>query len=275
MAKTKTQNGSGKIKKAFYEEEMERLHVELVKLQEYVKHQGLRVVVIFEGRDAAGKGGAIKAITARLNPRVCRIAALPAPTERERTQWYFQRYVDAAARRRRDGPLRPLLVQPRRRRARDGLLHGRGVRGIPALVSVVRGDADPLRHQADQVLVLGLRRRAGEALPGAPRRPGEALEAEPDGPRVALALGRLLARQGRDVRAHRHRSCRHGGWSRPTSSAARGSTQSRTSCRASPTSTSRPCRWRSRRARATTATGARRARASATCRPSTEARRSR
>jgi polyphosphate kinase 2 len=82
-----------KLKRAQYEKELDRLHLELVKLQEYVKTQGERVVVIFEGRDAAGKGGVIKRITEGLNPRVCRIAALPAPNDRERTQWYFQRYV--------------------------------------------------------------------------------------------------------------------------------------------------------------------------------------
>ena len=82
-----------KLKRKRFDEEVERLHVELVKLQEYVKARGLRVVVIFEGRDAAGKGGVIKTITQDLNPRVCRVAALPAPNDRERTQWYFQRYV--------------------------------------------------------------------------------------------------------------------------------------------------------------------------------------
>ena len=76
-----------------YERELRRLQVELVKLQEWIRHEGLRVVVLFEGRDAAGKGGAIKRITESLNPRVCRIAALATPTEREKTQWYFQRYV--------------------------------------------------------------------------------------------------------------------------------------------------------------------------------------
>jgi polyphosphate kinase len=76
-----------------YEKELRRLQVELVKFQEWVKKEGLRVVVIFEGRDGAGKGGSIKRITESLNPRVCRVVALPAPTERERTQWYFQRYV--------------------------------------------------------------------------------------------------------------------------------------------------------------------------------------
>jgi len=76
-----------------YEKELRRLQIELVKLQEWIKHEGLRVVVLFEGRDAAGKGGAIKRIAESLNPRVCRIVALGTPTEREKTQWYFQRYV--------------------------------------------------------------------------------------------------------------------------------------------------------------------------------------
>ncbi|HME57285.1 MAG TPA: polyphosphate kinase 2 [Terracidiphilus sp.] len=76
-----------------YDRELRRLQVELVKLQEWIRHEKLRVVVLFEGRDAAGKGGAIKRITESLNPRVCRIVALGTPTERETTQWYFQRYV--------------------------------------------------------------------------------------------------------------------------------------------------------------------------------------
>ncbi|HWA45440.1 MAG TPA: polyphosphate kinase 2 [Hypericibacter adhaerens] len=77
----------------FYFKELFRLQSELVRLQDWVQNQKLKVVVLFEGRDAAGKGGVIKRITQRLNPRVCRVAALPAPSERERTQWYFQRYV--------------------------------------------------------------------------------------------------------------------------------------------------------------------------------------
>ncbi|MBI5925305.1 MAG: polyphosphate kinase 2 [Aquabacterium sp.] len=76
-----------------YFRELFRLQGELVKLQDWVVHTGAKVVVLFEGRDAAGKGGAIKRITQRLNPRVCRVAALPAPNDREKTQWYFQRYV--------------------------------------------------------------------------------------------------------------------------------------------------------------------------------------
>ena len=80
---------SGKV----YLAELAKLQIELAKLQEWVKARGLKVVVIFEGRDAAGKGGAIKTLTMALNPRVARVVALPAPTERERSQWYFQRYV--------------------------------------------------------------------------------------------------------------------------------------------------------------------------------------
>jgi len=80
-------------KKLKYEKELAKLQVELVKLQEWIKQKGLRVVVIFEGRDAAGKGGAIKRITECLNPRICRVVALGTPTDKEKTQWYFQRYV--------------------------------------------------------------------------------------------------------------------------------------------------------------------------------------
>ena len=76
-----------------YDRELRRLQVELVQLEEWIRHEGLSVVVIFEGRDTAGKGGMIKRITTLLNPRFVRVVALPAPTERERTQWYFQRYM--------------------------------------------------------------------------------------------------------------------------------------------------------------------------------------
>ncbi len=82
-----------KLSAKAYDKELRKLQVELVKLHEWIKHQGLKVVVIFEGRDAAGKGGVIKRITQRLNPRICRVVALASPTEREKTQWYFQRYV--------------------------------------------------------------------------------------------------------------------------------------------------------------------------------------
>ncbi len=84
---------TAQLSKKDYEKELRRLQVELVQLEEWIRHRNLRVVAIFEGRDTAGKGGIIKRITALLNPRYCRVVALPAPTEKERTQWYFQRYV--------------------------------------------------------------------------------------------------------------------------------------------------------------------------------------
>ena len=85
--------GRDKLKRKLYEGEIEKLAVELVKMQEWIKQTGYKLVVIFEGRDAAGKGGLIKTISQSLNPRVCRVVALGTPTEREKTQWYFQRYV--------------------------------------------------------------------------------------------------------------------------------------------------------------------------------------
>ncbi|MDH5173427.1 MAG: polyphosphate kinase 2, partial [Gammaproteobacteria bacterium] len=82
-----------KLGRRKYERELERLHVELVKLQQWVVHKGLKVCVVFEGRDGAGKGGTIKAITERVSPRIYRVVALPAPTDREKSQMYLQRYV--------------------------------------------------------------------------------------------------------------------------------------------------------------------------------------
>lgn len=84
---------SGKLKRKFYEKELKSLFIELVKFQNWIKENKLKVVVLFEGRDAAGKGAAIKKITEPLNPRISRVVALGVPTEREKTQWYFQRYV--------------------------------------------------------------------------------------------------------------------------------------------------------------------------------------
>jgi polyphosphate kinase 2 len=100
--KSEKKNGNGKssgtkvakqLDREYYESELKRLQIELVKLQYWIKHHGLRVVILFEGRDAAGKGGMIKRISEPLNPRGCRIVALSTPSDRERTQWYFQRYV--------------------------------------------------------------------------------------------------------------------------------------------------------------------------------------
>ncbi|HKK73222.1 MAG TPA: polyphosphate kinase 2 [Candidatus Krumholzibacteria bacterium] len=89
----RSDRGHRKLKRKLYEKELRRLQIELVKLQEWIKQTGERVVVIFEGRDAAGKGGTIKRILEPCNPRIVRVVALGVPTEREKTQWYFQRYV--------------------------------------------------------------------------------------------------------------------------------------------------------------------------------------
>src|SRR4051812_27060067 len=92
----KHENGSeanGRMKRKPYEKKLEKLQVELCKLQEWVKAKGLKVIIVFEGRDAAGKGGTIKALTERVSPRVFRVVALPAPSERERTQMFLQRYI--------------------------------------------------------------------------------------------------------------------------------------------------------------------------------------
>jgi polyphosphate kinase len=141
--------------------------VELVKLQEWVRHSKLKVVVIFEGRDAAGKGGVIKRITESLNPRVCRVVALPAPTEREKTQWYFQRYIahlPAGG---------EIVLFDRSWYNRAGVERVMGFctdeeyRGVPALGARVRTDAGALGRHPDQVLVLGQRQGAGTTLPGA------------------------------------------------------------------------------------------------------------
>src|SRR6201988_2413551 len=93
MDKKQDKNGKSKLSRKEYEKELVRLQAELCKLQEWVKHKGLRVIVVFEGRDGAGKGGTIRAITERVSPRVFRVVALPAPSDREKTQMYIQRYM--------------------------------------------------------------------------------------------------------------------------------------------------------------------------------------
>ena len=108
-------NGANKLKRKDYEKELRKLQVELCHLQAWVKEKGLRAIIVFEGRDTAGKGGTIKAITERVSPRVFRVVALPAPSDREKTQMYIQRYYAAFSGRRRDRHLRPQLVQPRGR----------------------------------------------------------------------------------------------------------------------------------------------------------------
>ncbi len=151
---------TGADERRLYFRELFRLQGELVKLQDWLVATRHKVVIIFEGRDAAGKGGVIKRITQRLNPRVCRVAALPAPNDRERTQWYFQRYVahlPAAG---------EMVLFDRSWYNRAGVERVMGfcdddaVRGVLPHGARVREDAGALRHPGHQVLVLDLRRRA-------------------------------------------------------------------------------------------------------------------
>ena len=169
------------MKNKDYEAEMERLQGELVAMQEWVKATGAKVCIVFEGRDTAGKGGTIKRITERVSPRVFRVVALPAPTEREKSQMYIQRYIAALPGGRRGRDLRPQLVQPRRRRAGDGLLHpGADRREFLEQVPGRREGDGRLRDHPDQVLARGQPRRADPAARGPDRRPAQDLEAVAD-----------------------------------------------------------------------------------------------
>ena len=194
-----------------YEKQKYRLQVELLKLQRWVKESGQKVVVLFEGRDAAGKGGTIKRFMEHLNPRGARVVALDKPTEDERGQWYFQRYVQHLPTARRDRPVRPLLVQPRRRRARDGLLHRRPstmefMRQAPG----VRAEPRAQRHPSHQVLVLGEPRRAAPPLRRARSASAEAVEAVADRPGVARQVGRSTPRPRKRCSSTPTRPTRHG-----------------------------------------------------------------
>ena len=175
-------------------------------MQEWVRTSGARLVVGLRGprrrrqgrRDQARHG-------VPQPPRSAASSRCPAPTERQRTQWYFQRYIEhlPAA-----GEI-VLLDRSWYNRAGVervmGFCHARRVRPLPAAVPGLRGAAGRGRDPAAQVLVLGQRRRAGAAVPRPDERPDAAVEALPDGPGVDHPLGGLLARQGRDVRPHRHR----------------------------------------------------------------------
>ncbi len=149
-----------------YEKQKYRLQVELLKLQSWVKDTGQRIVIMFEGRDAAGKGGTIKRFMENLNPRGARVVALEKPTEVERGQWYFQRYIQHLPTARRDRAVRPLLVQPCGRRAGDGLLRAAGVSRVHAPGARDRAHAGARRPAPHQVLVLGEPRGAATPLQG-------------------------------------------------------------------------------------------------------------
>ena len=173
-------------------------------MQEWVRAEGARIVIIFEGRDAAGKGGTIKRVTEYLNPRVAGIAALPAPTERERTQWYFQRYIDhlpAAG---------ELVLFDRSWYNRAGVEHVMGfctkeeysrfLHQCPIFERLLVEDGILLRKYWFSVSDEEQQRRFKSRL----HDPLRTLEALAHGPGVDHPVGGLLPGQGRDVRAHRH-----------------------------------------------------------------------
>jgi polyphosphate kinase 2 (PPK2 family) len=191
------------IERSVYFKELFRLQKELVKLQDYVVASKLKVAVIFEGRDAAGKGGAIKRVTQRLNPRVCRVVALPAPSEREKTQWYFQRYV----------PHLPsggqIVMFDRSWYNRAGVERVMGFctdeeveeffRSVPEFERML------VRSGIKLILVFHFRRGAASALPDAHSRSPEAVEALADGPGVPPPLGAIHQGERGDDRTHSHR----------------------------------------------------------------------
>ena len=193
-----------------------------------MKDKGLRVIVIFEGRDAAGKGGTIKAITERVSPRVFRVVALPAPSDREKSQMYMQRYMQhfpAAG---------EIVIFDRSWYNRAGVEHVMGfctdeqyerfLKLCPAFEKYIVDGGIIL----DQVLARGRQQGAGAAVPGAHRRSAAPVEAEPDGSAVARQVVRVLARARRDAQGDRHEASRRGTSSGPTTRSARASTPSRT-----------------------------------------------
>ena len=227
-----------RMSRSEYEVTKRLLQIELLKAQAWIRETGQKLVVLFEGRDAAGKGGTIKRFTEHLNPRGTSVVALTAPSERERGQWYFQRYVQHL-------PTRGEIVLFDRswyNRAGVervmGFCTDDGVRRVPARGPRVRGHAHPVRHHAGQAVVLGVPARADRPLHDPPHRPGPPVEAQPDGPGLAGPLGRLHGGQGGDVPPHAHATTRRGRWSAATTRSGGGSRRSG-SCSTSSTTRTR------------------------------------
>ncbi len=183
-AKATSARLGGKLGSKPYERELARLHVEMVKLQIWVVHKGLKVCIVFEGRDGAGKGGVIKAITERVSPRVFRVVALPAPTEREKSQMYLQRYIrhlPAAG---------EIVIFDRSWYNRAGVervmgfcTQGGGASASSNDAGIRKGD-DRIRHHPAQILARGEPGGAGAPAGGADQRRPQDLEALADGPEV-------------------------------------------------------------------------------------------
>ncbi len=194
-----------KLSRKRYEEKLATLQMELVKLQAWVRYKGLRVVVIFEGRDAAGKGGVIKRITERVSPRVFRTVALPAPSDREKTQIYIQRYVNQLP------AAGEVVLFDRSWYNRLGVEHVMGFcteKRIPTIqkeLCRLRAGPGRRRDYADQVLADGEQQRTGAAVSTADRGSGQTVEVEPHGSGITTPLVRLLPRTGCHDGGYRYR----------------------------------------------------------------------
>ena len=192
MASKQRPDSDTRMKRKAYEKELGKLQVELCHLQEWVKDKGARIIILFEGRDAAGKGGTIKALTERVSPRVFRVVALPAPSDREKTQMFMQRYIEQFPAAGEIVDLRSQLVQPRRRRVRHGILHRRAASAFSGALPADRKIHRRWRHQADEDLAGSRKGGAGTAVCGPDRRSAAAVEAQPDGSRIRTGAGTTI-----------------------------------------------------------------------------------
>ena len=205
--KEKEDKGHSKLKRKEYEKELRRLQAELCHLQAWVKAKGVKVMVVFEGRDGAGKGGTIRAITERVSPRIFRLVALPAPTDREKTQMYVQRYMahfPAAG---------EIVIWDRSWYNRAGVEHVMGFctkeqyEGFLENVPIVEG----YMTRAGIILIkywLEVEQRgAGTAIRGPCRGSVAPVEAQSHGPAVTREVVRLLPRTRPDAGGHGHEAC--------------------------------------------------------------------
>ena len=197
----------GKMKRKHYEKELRKLQVELCQLQDWVKAEGARVIVVFEGRDAAGKGGTIKAITERVSPRVFRVVALPAPSDREKTQMFLQRYVEhfpAAG---------EIVIFDRSWYNRAGVENVMGFVSEKEVKRFLTICPEIEKYITDAGIILIKfwlevgQEEQEKAVPGAHQRSAAAVEAQSDGSGIVSPLVRLFASARRDAQGHRYRLC--------------------------------------------------------------------
>ena len=195
-----------KMKRKGYEKELRKLQVKLCLLQDWVKEKGLRAIIVFEGRDTAGKGGTIKALTERVSPRVFRVVALPAPSDREKTQMYIQRYMQhfpAAG---------EIVIFDRSWYNRAGIERVMGfvddeaVQSIFGLVPGGRKIHRRWRHHTHQNLAGSWNGGAGQTIDGSHHRSASAMETEPDGSEVLQPLVRLFAGSRHDAQGDRQQA---------------------------------------------------------------------